>query len=426
MTDLSSKTVAVCDSGLFVHIAQCLAGQFGKVYYHSPSQHVFGHIADAVIGDGFDNIERIEEPYPLIGNVDCWCFPDTGQGEFQRYLTGLGEPVWGHHGADALEIGKGLFLRTLKESGLPIPAHTAIKGLANLRAFLNDKQDVFIKVSKYRGDFETAHFRNLTLDARVLDGIAQRFGPLQDLITFYVFDRIDTDIEDGIDTWRIEGEWPKRILHAMERKDKSLIGALQDFADVAEPVREVNERFASALDRYGYRGAFSTEVRLAEDVPYFIDPTCRFGSPPSQLQSVMIDNLPQVIYHGARGEMVEPEAEHSVGAQVLITSDREKEEWLPFQMAKELRPWIRASFSCQIEDVLTIAPNPIENFSGWLLATGDSIAEVIETLKERKAMLPDGFDCDLRSLCDLLEELHKAEKQDVTIAEPIPQPSAAL
>ena len=29
------------DSGLFVHIAQCLATQFGHVYYWAPSQHVF-------------------------------------------------------------------------------------------------------------------------------------------------------------------------------------------------------------------------------------------------------------------------------------------------------------------------------------------------------------------------------------------------
>lgn len=427
MTDLSTKSVAVCDSGLFVHIAQCLATQFGKVYYHAPSQHVFPHLADAAVGDGFDNIERVEEPYGLIGKVDCWCFTDIGHGEFQKYLASVNEPVWGHLGADVLERRKGLFLKMLKEFGLPVPEYTEVKGLENLRVFLKDKEDVFIKISNYRGDWETAHWRNRTLDSGMLDAAAHKLGPFQNLITFYVFEPIDTEIEDGIDTWRVGGEWPKRVLHAMERKDKSLIGGLQDMADVAEPVRIVNELFGPVLDSYGTQGPFSTEVRMVGETPYFNDSTNRFGSPPSQLQTVLITNLPQVIYHGSRGELIEPESEHDLGAQVLITSDREKEEWLPFEMDSRLRPWVKSAFACEVEDVLTIAPNPLENWAGWLVATGNTLEAVINTLKERKEMLPDGFDCDLTSLCDLLEKMKKAETEGIEIADQkIPEPEIVL
>lgn len=426
MTDLSGKSVAVCDSGLFVHVAQCLAEQFGRVYYHAPSQHVFPQLGDAVVGDGFENIQRVEEPYELIGKVDCWCFTDIGQGEFQRYLTSIGENVWGHHGADVLETQKGLFIDTLKEIGLPVAPHDRVKGMSNLRAYLKDAEDVYIKISRYRGTWETGHFRNWKLDQAMLDCAAYKLGPFQELVTFYVFEALDTDVEDGIDTWRVGGQWPKRVMHAMERKDKSLIGGLQDMANIAEPVRLVNEKFGPVLDRYGTQGPFSTEVRLVDGEPFFIDSTNRFGSPPSQLQTVLIANLPQVIYHGSRGELLEPESDGVIGAQVLITSDREKDEWLPFEMPDELRRYVKSSFACEVDNVFTIAPNPLENWAGWLVATADDLEDVIALLKARKTMLPAGFDCDLTSLCDLLKEMESAKTEGVTIAEPIPEPAVIL
>jgi hypothetical protein len=427
MSDLSSKSVAVCDSGLFVHVAQCLAESFGRVYYHAPSRSVFDRISDAIIGDGLKNIERVQEPYGLIGKVDCWCFPDIGQGEFQKHLTRLGEHVWGHHGADILETEKGIFLETLGELGMNVPEHRVIHGMKALREHLRDRENVYIKVSRFRADWETAHWRNYTLDAAMLDCAAYKLGPVQEQVVFYVFEPIDAEIEDGIDTWRINGQWPKHILHAIERKDKSLLGGMQAFADVPEMVRGVNEAFGPALDEYGHQGAFSTEVRVTDQgEAIFNDPTIRFGSPPSQLQTAIITNLAEVIYWGAHGELVEPEWNDPVGGQALITSDREKDEWLSFQMPDELRPFVKSAFCCEVDGIFTIAPNPLENWAGWLVATGPDIAGVIETLKERKELLPDGFDCDLTSMCELLKELDAAQEQGITIAPEIPTPECVI
>lgn len=384
-------------------------------------------LADAIVGEGFENIITVPDLWSVKSDVDAFCFTDIGLAGEQRELISQGLPVWGHHGADELEYDKGYFLKALESLGMEVPDHEIIEGLSNLREHLWDREDVFVKVSRFRGDWETFHWRNRVLDKAALDCAAYRLGPAAEHITFYVFDKIDSDVEDGIDTWCINGKWPKRVMHAMERKDKSLLGAMQEMADVNEEVRGVNEAFGPLLATYGYCGAFSTEVRLTDEETYFIDPTCRFGSPPSQLQTALITNLPEVIYHGAHGELVEPESDDTVGAQALITSDRERDEWLSFEMPDELREHIKASFSCEIEGVFTIAPNPLENWAGWLVATGDSIEAVIETLKERKAMLPDGFDCDLTSLCDLLRELEAAKEHEVEITdEEIPEPATVL
>lgn len=426
MKTIDQVQVCCVDSGLFPHIALCLAEHCKHVFYVGPRERVMPRLADAIVGDGFENITRIADPWSVKNEVDFFCYTDIGLAGEQRELVSQGAAVWGHHGADELETGRGKFLATLKELGMQVPTHTVIKGMSALREHLYDTEDVYIKVSRFRGDFETLHWRNWAMDEATLDCIAYRLGPAKELITFYVFDSIETDVEDGVDTWCIDGQWPKKVLHALERKDKSLIGGIQDFEDVAEPVREVNEKFAPVLERYGYRGAFSTEVRL-NDKAYFIDPTCRFGSPPSQLQTVLIKNLPEIIWRGANGEIVEPEAPESIGAQVLITSDREKDEWLTIQLPEELRPCVKSAFSCEIDGMLTIAPNPLENWAGWLTATGDTIKEVIDRLKEYKEMLPSGFDCDLSSLADLLRELDEAKEQGVEITEePIPKPEIAL
>lgn len=427
MTDLSDKTACVIDRGLFPHIALCLAEQFGQVFYAGPAERVMPLLADAIVGDGFEKIVRVPDLWSVKDASNIFVFTDIGHAGEMAELKRQGEAVWGHHGADELEVNKGDFLITLRELGMAVPPNTRVRGITDLKDFLWDKEDYYVKLSRYRGDWETFHWRNRELDRAALDCAAYRLGPMKEMLLFYVFDKIDAEVEDGIDTWRVGGQWPKRILHAMERKDKSLLGAIQDFADVSEEVRGVNDKFGPVLDRYGYQGPFSTEVRIAQDDIFFIDPTCRFGSPPSQLQTALIKNLPEVIYHGAHGEMVEPETDDEIGAQVLITSDREKEEWLTFQMPDELRPFVKAAFSCEVNGTFQIAPNPIENWAGWLVATGATIEETIATLKERKAMLPDGFDCDLTSLCDLLRELESAKDEGITITDqPVPKPATVL
>lgn len=426
MKTIDQTTACVVDSGLFVHVAQCLAEQCKQVFYVGPRDRVMPRLADAIVGDGFQNIIRISDPWSVKNEVDFYCFTDIGLAGEQKELVSQGYPVWGHHGADELETGRGKFLSTLKELGMEVPPHTIVKGMSALREHLFEEEDVYLKVSRFRGDFETVHWRNWAMDESTLDCIAYRLGPAKELITFYIFDSIETDVEDGVDTWCIDGQWPKQVLHAMERKDKSLIGGIQDFEDVAEPVRQVNEKFAPVLAEYGYRGAFSTEVRLGNKA-YFIDATTRFGSPPSQLQTLLIKNLPEIIWRGANGEVVEPEAPEPIGAQVLITSDREKDEWLTLDIPDELRPCIKSAFSCEIDGMLTIAPNPLENWAGWLVSTGDTIEEVIDRLKEYKEMLPCGFECDLSSLADLLKELNEAKDEGVRITnQSIPEPAEIL
>ena len=416
------------DRGLFAHIAVCLAKRAKHVYFTGPPHEVMETIADAAVCDGFENITVVGSIWSVKDKCDCFVCPDIGFSGEQKELVSQGLPVWGHHGADKLEIMKGLFLDTLERVGLDVPPHERIKGFSELQAYLADNPDKYIKISKYRGDWETIHYRNEKQDGDEIQKRGLRLGPMRESIMFYVFDPIEAIIEDGTDTWNIRGQWPKRVLHAVEKKDRGLIGAIQPVTEVDERVWSVNEAFGPILAEYGYRGPFSTEIRITENEVYFNDPTCRHGSPPSQLQTKLVKNLPEVILAGANGECLEPDCgDEPIGAQALITSDRDKEEWLTFPMPEELRDNVCSSFACEVDGEVHICPNPLENWAGWLVTTGKDIPEVVERMKELKEKLPEGFDCDLTAMVNLLQELEKANKEGVEITnEPIPDPALVL
>ena len=157
---MSDATVCVVDNSLFLPVARRLARDFKRVLYFTEWERdrVLG---DAVPGDGFPDVERCNDPWEKAGEIDLRVFPDVGRKGWQKYLESQGKLVWGCRDAQELEANRQLFLRTLKEVGLNVPPHTVVGGLTALRKFLEDQEDVYIKVSRFRGSFETSHFRSM-------------------------------------------------------------------------------------------------------------------------------------------------------------------------------------------------------------------------------------------------------------------------
>src|ERR1017187_181467 len=335
MKPLSDIVACVCDHGRFVHVARTLGKTLGTVYYTSPEERDCPVIRDACVGDGFDEITRVKSLWRVKEKCDLFVFLDIGFEDEQAELRDQGFPIWGPGGAGALESNKGLFLKTLAETDLPVPPHIVIKGLTNLSLHLHDVEDVYIKVSKFRGDWETLHWTNWDEMEGTLDSYAVLFGSLKEEITFYVFEKIDTEIEDGVDAYLVGGRWPETVLHGTEIKDKAYIGTMQKFSDLPEEVRKVNETFRPILDKAsnGQPMKFSTEIRITKDgESFFTDPTCRFGSPPSQGECVLIKNLAEIIARGAiENVCVEPETEDEFVVQVNVSLDGDRTEWNSFK-----------------------------------------------------------------------------------------------
>lgn len=426
MKDISQVKACVIDHGLFLPIASKLAEQYDHVYYWSPWDDVAPKCQKGVIGDGLENVERVMDIWSIKDECDLFVFPDVGFGGLQKELISQGFPVWGHHGADELETHRGLFIETLENLGMDVAPYKKIVGLQALRDHLKDKTDKYIKVSVWRGNWETLKWHSLEEDRLLLDHYAYALGPMQDLFTFYVFDSIESDIEDGIDTYCINGKFPRVVMHGMERKDKSYLCAIQTMRSIPDKVREASEKFAPILESYGYRGFFSTEVRIAGEKSYFIDPTCRAASPPSQVMTELFGNLGEIIYAGAYGECVEPKATAKFGVQASITLDRECDEWANLKIKPELRQWVKLGFSCEVDGTLWEPPHDLKNMLGWLCATGDTVKEAIENLKDYRKELPDGLDCDVESIAHLIIEAEEAAEEGIEFPGELPSPAEVL
>lgn len=429
MKPVSEIHVRVIDKGLFLPIARRLARDAKAVTYFTPHERSFPTVRDC-IGDGFDDIQRVSSPWHDAEDVDCWCFPDVGFSDLQIELLRQGKIVWGARDGDELELSRGKFLEALRKTGLPLPQYGKVSGITKLRDHLRDREDLWVKISRYRGDCETFHWRSWEEDESQLDQLAVRFGPYREHVVFYVFDPIDTEIEDGCDSYCIDGEFPSLVIHGMEAKDKAYLGAFQRFADLPEELRRVNEAFAPILRQYGYRSFFSTEVRITDQGDsYFIDPTCRAGSPPSQVMAEMIGNYGEIIWQGANGILVDPEPAAKFGVQAMVCLKGDPREWRTMRVTDELDRWLKCPDAIRVDDCLAFAPdlnNPSHEI-GWLVGIGDRMGEPIRHLQHNVKLLPDGATCEFMQLASLIQEIEKAEAAGMPFTEQkVPSPEIVL
>jgi hypothetical protein len=425
MKPLSDVCCLVIDHGLFLPFAQRMAKACKRVLYQYPqSIKGFPTLASCIIGDGFENIERVEEFWPHIKDVDLVCFPDISQSGLQLYLESIDKAVWGSRAGDSLELNRHKFLRVLKEIGLPVPTQITVKGLSKLREHLKDKADKSIKISKYRGDMETFHWRDYDLDSGWLDSLAVKFGPAKDLIPFMVFDPIEAPVEVGGDTYCVDGQWPSIMLSGLESKDKCYLGSVVSVADMPPEIQAIMEAFSPVLKEYRYRNEWSMETRDGK----YIDPTCRGGLPSTASQLNTWKNFPEIVWAGANGELIEPDPAWMFTAECILSLKGKKDEWGKTRIPEEIADFVKLASCCEIDGSICFPPDGHEGSDvGWLQAGGDTMEEAIDNIKELAAKLPDGLTAATDDLAQLLKDMQKAQGEGIEIApQEIPEPEMAV
>jgi len=429
-TDLSNKTALVIDQGgLFLPVARRLAHDgFGRVLYYQPWEEGFSKVYRASTGDGYEDIERCEDVWEVKDAVDCFVFPDVGMAGLQLELEAQGKRVWGSRNASQLELNRPLFLKTLDELGLDVPKHEIVKGLDRLREALRDREDVYIKISKYRGMLETFHWRSWAQDKWVLDAWAVKFGPIGDRFPFLVFDAIDTPLEIGGDTYCVDGQWPALMLNGIEAKDRGYFSAVTERDDMPEEVLHILQAFGPVLGKNRYRNEFSMEARVTDDSVFFIDPTCRGGLPSTGSQLELWKNFPQIVWHGASGELIDPEPAAQFSAECVLTMKSAPSSWCVTEVPEELQSAMKLAGCCEVNGQACFPPeDENERAIGWLVAIGDSPKETLEELKRLAETVPDGVTAHIQALADVIDEIHTAQKDDIHFTDQkVPEPEIAI
>lgn len=371
----------VDNGGNYLPQAHRLAQEYSKVYYTNPSWvDAYPKMNKPFIGYGLKDIEVVETPWEIYDEIDLWVFPDTYNGPFIEWLKAQGEIVWGSGVGEELELERDLLKEHTQELGLPVSKWENIVGLTNLRVYLQKHEDVYVKISKWRGTVETFHSQNYKLIKPELDEMEHCLGPFANIIEFVVEQPVPDAVEIGFDGWTIDGAYPEYVLAGVEIKDKAYVGKFSDYSDLSTLITGWNDKYSSTFKNYQYRGFMSTEIRVDNTkTPYMIDFTARTPCPPGEIYLCLYENLGEVIWEGANGNMILPKARAKYGVELLMESDWATHNFQAVYYPPKYAEYVKLKKACKIDGVDYIIPQSYgSNDIGAVVGLGDTLEEAIK------------------------------------------------
>jgi len=385
---LGTKTAMVIAPGMYMKCAECLARKFKKVYYHDPFwRTAFPKFTQAQMGEGLlktEGVEKVNDVWNYVDEVDLFVFPDCGFSDWSEYLKSIGKRVWASGRADELELDRTGTLEYLKELGLEVPEYTNVKGLTNLREFLKNKKDVYIKLNFFRGTQETFKWQDEKLSSPILDRLESELSAVKDEMEFSVFKKID-GIEVAYDSYFCGGKHPKKVPFGLEIKDTGWFAVIKDFEDLPEPVKELIDVITPDLELNEYCNFLSPEMCLtAKNKGTLRDFCCRFPSPPSESYYELITNLPEIFWAGGNNEFIEPEYANLFVMTLVICSDWAKDHIQAVYFPPEISNNVKLRNYCIVDNCYYIIPNEVDKNDciGVIVAHGKSLDDCAEQLNK--------------------------------------------
>lgn len=381
--NLKSKTALIYDYGQFVELAVTLSKDFGRTLYFAPWTGGGNPTSRILrIGDGIEGVERVDEIWPHLDDIDLVVFPDVYEPGLQEYLVSCGKRVWGCRGGAELELDRVESKELSKSAGIDIAPYTVVTGFDALRRHLKKHRDQWVKISRTRGDMETFHSPDYERVEERLAELEHNLGAKKKVMEFIVEDGIPDAVEVGYDGFTVDGKFANAALIGVETKCQAYFGKTMRYSALPQAARSVNEKLSPILKHYGYRGFLSTEIRIKGGKAYLIDPCARCGCPPSELYQVLIENLAEIIWEGAAGTVVEPEYRAKFGAMVILTSEWAKANWQHVSFPKSVRENVKLHNMTVIEGEYYVIPHiDARSQIGAVVGMGDTPEAAIEECK---------------------------------------------
>lgn len=421
--------LTVVDSGLFTELAVRCAREISKVRSHVPWRDEFPTLNDRAVGAGLGDVEWIEDPYLdwVYDTTNVYCFPDIFFAGEQQLLKRTQKPVWGSDIGDELETKRVWFRGLQEELGLPIPKGEVVKGWTALHDRLKEKNaHCFVKTtSKIRGSMETHEFWDYEQEIYWLWELRIKLGGGAEQVLFLIEEPIESPFETGVDTYCVNGQFPKTPMQGIEIKGKLILSSAQTKSATPKPLDDALTALTPELSGRRYCNFLSAEFRGK----ILTDFCARAPNPGIGVEMEMIRNIGEIIYKGAHGELVEPDYEFEFGIQAAIFHDHPEDSWKQFRIDPEIRRWVKLMEFCRIEDLYQIIPRPPHGTKiGWLIGVGDSIERAAEHLQENaEALKKHPFEIKLDCLPEAIKQAQEMEQQGMIFSDqPLPEPETVL
>ena len=337
-----------------------------------------------------DNLEDIKD------ETDLFIFPDIYYGAVQNDLVEQGYKVWGSRNADELEIYRDDAKDYFKKLKINQGDWDVITGIDKLYALFDKTYDkLWIKINKTRKDTESFSVEGLKSEGVTalqlyenrLDDLKARLGPKAKITKFIVEKDLPDTLDLAIDTYSVNGQYPKTVALGTEEKGEAYVCSIQKYNAAPAGLRDIYDKLAPTLKEYGYCNMISFESRSKGNDHKLGDPAMRFGSPPSELEMRMIKNLMDIFWYGAEGKLIEPEYAAKYGAQLNVHSDWANDHPLMITFPKKLRDNLSFRYNSMFDGRTWILPQGAGPRVAAVTSFGNSINDCIEECKEISGQL---------------------------------------
>ena len=249
MGKFNTKSVHIEDGSQFTFLAAKIAKSFGRVTYCSPWRSAFPSSSRTEIGEGIEGVERVSCYEEVMDETDLFVFPDLYQAHAQVRLRDLGKRVWGSGHGDELERFRSDAKHHIKELGIHQGEYEIVRGVEKLRAYLKkrDGEKLWVKINDNRGDAETFRVEGYELCKPLLDDIEDRIGPRAGYMDFIVEDDLTDSLDVAIDTFCIDGKYPKLVTVGTELKEQCYVCARCDWSETPKALREPYELLSAPV-----------------------------------------------------------------------------------------------------------------------------------------------------------------------------------
>jgi len=368
-----------------------------------------------MVGENVPGVTRVYDLFKHKYEIDFFVFPDVGFTEEQEELRSLiktdpkmkGKRVWGMGKAEFMEDDRWAAHQVMdKKLGMAVAEVVRLQGLTELQNYLKNKEDLYIKISHWRGDMETYHYRNDQITKYWYQKQAEILGPKAEHQIFLVETKIP-GVEVGYDGFTVDGKRPPIACWGYEVKDQAYFGRFQADGAMPEPVREINNRLKPIFELAQSRGFYSTEIRIGDDkVPYLTDPCMRCGNPPTPLLVEAYKNYAEMMWEGAGGKVVTPEPIAKYGCLALMVSENAKDDFVAIDYPKELERWVKlCNYTVDDDGIRVVIPNPnIYNrlsMCGSVIGFGNTIHEAVRKCGDvAKKVIGDGLEIQTEAFED--------------------------
>ena len=351
------KVCVVDNTGAsYLPIAKHLTKYF-DVYYHSVVQNPYPESSVCNVGYGYPDIKVLKDFWSNIDQFDLFIFPDLYFKDWGTHLRKMGKLVFGASPSEDLETDRKLFKEELKSVGLEVVPTQYIIGIDNLVKYLKTNTDKWLKISYYRGAFETYHHINWRQSEVFINELRVSLGPLGNLLEFMIEDPIDSIAEIGADGWLVKGNNSNSFLQGIEVKDCGYIGKNCLFNEMPQPIQDVYNKFRPILQKYKHTGFYSSEIRVGNDgKDYYTDICARSGNPPGNVVLSMINNWDEILIGGARGEVIEPKYNGKYGMELILKSSVQHSDWNPIVFNKKYFDNINLKSSVIYDGISYVVP----------------------------------------------------------------------